>query len=277
MRIVILAIIINLIILSPVPAAEVLTIGGTGSALGTMKLLASAFEKIHPGTEVNVLKSLGSSGGIKAVAKGAIDIGLSSRLIREDERSEDLQVDKYSMSPLAIITNKDVNIQDISTEQLVSAFRGKTSTWPDGHRIRPIMRPATEIDIFIIKKISLEMRKAVEFAYSRKGLFTAVTDQECISTVERVPGAFGFSTLAQIISEKRRVNVLAFNGITPSVQSLSDFTYHLFRSYYLVINKRPSIKVRNFLNFIYSSEGRSILEKSGNLVVMPKTLLNHEY
>jgi len=47
--------------------AETLRISGTGVALGGIILLGDAFEAENPGTTIEVLPSLGSSGGIKAL------------------------------------------------------------------------------------------------------------------------------------------------------------------------------------------------------------------
>ena len=62
--------------------AESLKIGGTGGDLGTIKQICKAFQKSHAGVTVDVLPSLGSGGGIKAVLAGAIDIGLNALLVR---------------------------------------------------------------------------------------------------------------------------------------------------------------------------------------------------
>lgn len=66
-----------------------------GCALGTTKLLAAAFEKSHPGVRISVLPSLGTSGSIKAVNQGAIDIGIGGRPMKEDERRLGLHILEY--------------------------------------------------------------------------------------------------------------------------------------------------------------------------------------
>jgi phosphate transport system substrate-binding protein len=64
---------------------ETLIIAGTGSSVGTMRLMAKGFQKKYPNATVEVLPSIGSTGGIKAVREGKIDIGLSSRVLLESD------------------------------------------------------------------------------------------------------------------------------------------------------------------------------------------------
>ncbi len=62
-------------LLSPTAGlATTLKIGGTGAALGTMRILADAFTRKNPDISVEVPGSLDSSGGIKAVIAGALDV-----------------------------------------------------------------------------------------------------------------------------------------------------------------------------------------------------------
>ena len=44
--------------------AETIKMGGTGAAIGTMRILADAYMTGHPGTTIEVLDSLGCGGGI---------------------------------------------------------------------------------------------------------------------------------------------------------------------------------------------------------------------
>ncbi|MBI4850091.1 MAG: substrate-binding domain-containing protein [Nitrospirae bacterium] len=260
----------TLICVQPAYAEEVLKIGGTGNALGPMKLLVAAFEKSHPDVKVEVMPSLGSTGGIRAVSKSAIDMGLSSRLLLDNEDSKNLSIIKYAMTPLLLISNPDVTVTGLNTDDILRIYRGDFNQWPDGKQVRLVLRPAGESDTLAIKGMSPEMSKAVDAALSRQGMLIALTDQDCAALVERVSGSVGFSTLAQIISEKRRVIILPYEGILPSVKSLADGRYPLSKSLYLVIKPGPSVRVREFIAFIFSEEGRRILEESGHLV-MPGT------
>lgn len=248
-------------------AEEVLKMGGVGSVLGSMKLVAEAFEKSNPGIKVQILPSLGSTGGIKAVSNGAIDIGLSGRHLKEDERRQGSVEIEYAKSPLVFVTNKNNKVSGLSIRELVEIYEGKRQNWPDGTRIRLVLRPASDVDTSIIENISPEMSKAVKNALSRPGMIVAITNQESDAVVEKTPGSLGASTLTQVISEKRSLKMLSFNGVAPSVNNLTQGSYPLFKPFFIVTKPNPSASVQKFIDFVRSREGRKILEQTGNVVI----------
>ena len=67
-----LALLISALFLVPAAHGETIKIGGTGMDLGTMRQMAEAFMKANPADKVTVVKSLGSSGGVRALLAGAI-------------------------------------------------------------------------------------------------------------------------------------------------------------------------------------------------------------
>ena len=84
-RLPITVLLLSALSISSLLAEESLRIGGTGAALGTINLLANAYSEINPDTSVEVLPSLGSGGGIKALIGGRIDIALSTRPASKEE------------------------------------------------------------------------------------------------------------------------------------------------------------------------------------------------
>ncbi len=251
-------------------AGEVIKIGGMGSGLEVMKILGDAFEKRYAGTEVQVLPSLGSTGGIRAVAKGAVDIGVSARPLKDDEKKYWLSIQEYAKSPLVVVTRKDTNVSGLSMEDLAKIYDGRMLSWPDGKRIRPVLRPEEDIDSKIIRKMSPEMNRALTAAASREGMLTAVTDQDAAKAIEKTPGSLGFATLAQVITEKLPFNIVRLNGINPSTRALSDGSYKPYKALFLVTGSNPPAKVRNFMEFVGSPDGIKILESSGYVVTIRK-------
>lgn len=249
------------------PAQETIRIGGTGSALGTMKALARAFEMSHPAVTVIVMPSIGSSGAIRAVSKDSLQIGVSGRPLKGDELGLGLSVMEYARTPFVPVVHKGVALSDITTREIVKIYSGETRTWPNGERIRLIMRPASDVDTALLKEISPEMSKAVDAALSREGMLVGLTDQQNAEMLEETPGAFGFSTLALLVTDKPRLKTLSFDGAQPKAHALANGSYPFLKKFFFVTKGVPAAAVRSFIDFVLSSEGRRLLEQTGNVPV----------
>jgi phosphate transport system substrate-binding protein len=243
----------------------VVRVGGAGSGLGAMKFLADVYEKSHPGTKIKILPSLGSSGGITALLHGALDIAISGRGLKPEEQKEGAVAIEYARTPFVFIVNKSVNKADVTTREVEMIFGGQLLKWPDGSRIRLILRPENEADTLLLKTISNNMEQAVTFAQTRPDMIIAVSNQESDDAVAKIPGAFGGSTLTQIETEKRPVKILSFNGIIPSLDSVSGGGYPLVKPLLLVTAPNTPATALSFVKFVRSSQGRAILVKYGAL------------
>jgi len=251
---------------SAVRAGETLTIGGTGSALGAMKILGDAFEKSHPGIKVNILPSLGSSGAMDALSKKAIDVAVVSRELKPAEEAGGLSVIAYGRTPFVFVANKDVRVSGVTTEDVIRIYRGKKKNWTDGKRIRIRMRPAWDTETLILKSISPELSQAVDIALADHEAAIGLTSQDNADNVEKTKGAFGYSTLAQTISEKRHLKVLSYNGITPSPKNLFNKTYGPSVPLIIVTYRNASAAVQKFTHFLLSAKALKIMEDTGHLV-----------
>ena len=205
--------------------AAVVRIGGTGSGLGTMRHLVDAFRETRPQANLVIVPSLGSGGGIKALRAGAIDVAVISRPLKEKERGPDITAVEYARTPLVFAMAVPAVVVDLTVPELVSIYAGERKTWPDGRPLRLVLRPESESDTDIIKSVSPAMSQAVTGALARPGMIMALTDKASADSLETIPGAFGTTTLAQIISEKRPLQALALDGVAPSLQSLAEGKY----------------------------------------------------
>src|ERR1700753_2742204 len=73
-----------------------LRIGGTGMALGAMTTISAAFVASETDAAMEVLPSLGTGGGLAAVAAGAIDLALSARPLTDTDRAKGLMSWAYA-------------------------------------------------------------------------------------------------------------------------------------------------------------------------------------
>ncbi len=242
-------------------------IGGTGGALGTIKQLAARYCKDHPNVKVTVLPSLGSSGGIKAVLAGAIDIGLSARRLNDSEQAASAR--QYGMTPFVFVVQRQAAAAGVTSEEIIDIYNGKKAQWSDGSKIRVVMRPSSEYDFAMLQRISPRMEEAVSRASSRQGMIVEMTDQDNLDAIEKTPGAFGTTTLAQILSENRHVKILTLNGTQPSIDAVRDGRYPYVKTYYFVTKRLSSTGVQDFLTFVHSPAGSEILTRLGYLVPGP--------
>jgi len=246
--------------------AQEIKVGGTGASLGTMQVLAQAYAKTQAHAKITVLPSMGSGGGIKALLAGAIQIAVSSRALTDAEVKSGAVSFEYGRTPFVFATASTNKATGITTQNLVDFYSGKADTWPDGSKLRLVLRPIGDSDSELIKSMSPAMREAKSAAEERKGMVLTATDQETASAIEKTPGALGPATLALLLSEKRALKALALDGATPSAQNLANGSYALFKALRIVTGPKPSPEVQAFIGFIRSNAGREILQETGHWV-----------
>ena len=245
--------------------AETLRITGTGGAIGGMRLLAEAFRKAEPGVEVILPRSIGSSGGIRAAIAGKLDIGLSARPLSAEERAEGGRQTAYARTAFVFAVNPDVNLSDTTLAEVIDIYAGRKTGWEDGTALRLILRPAADTDTITLRKISPEMAHAVERSQKREGLIVATTDQDSADAIERTSGSFGTTTLALVVSEKRRIRMLSLSGVQPTTKSVRDGTYPYTKTFFMVTRQAPSPTAERFIRFVRSPEGKAILSRVGHI------------
>lgn len=248
-------------------APQALRIGGTGLGLALMRRLGDAFERTQPGGRVVVMPSLGSSGGIKALYAGALDIALSARPLKDDERAQGGVAQSFARTLFVVATRRDTQATGMSSGDLVRIYAGETTSWPDGLPIRLILRPAQDSATVLLCGISAEMGHAVEMAQKRRGLVMAGSDQENADMLEALPGSLGTISLGQIVAEERKLRPLALDGITPTLEAVADGSYPYVYPLYLVVcpAHSPMPLATAFLTFLHTPEARTIFAAAGFL------------
>ena len=247
------------------PAQDRLRVTGTGSGTGGMRLLVESFVRANPGVHGEVLPALGSSGGIRAVIDGKIELALSNRMPNDKERGMTaLSNVAYARTPLVIAVHKGLGITAITSDQLAALYGEGKQNFPNGHRARPVLRLSDATDTAIVKSISPAVAAAIDAAASRRGMLDGTTDSDTADLIERTPGAFGPSTLALIESEKRPLTALTIDGVAPTLANLGSGQWKLHKPLYMVWTDKPSAQLQRFVAFVQSAEGRRILAAAGH-------------
>lgn len=245
------------------PAA--LRAGGTGSAIGTMRMVADALGRSRgAGDVLSLVPNLGTSGALKALQAGAIDLAFVARPLKPEEKATGLTSLEYGRSPFVIVTNR-ADLKSLTRARLAELVSGRAPAWPDGQPVRLVLRPRSDGDSALLAAMSPDVARALEAAQARPGMVVAATDQDAADEAERLPGSLGTSTLSLTLSEHRRLALVAIEGVAPSVKTLADGTYPYQKSFFLVTRGAPSGLAKQFVEFVRSREGRAILEANGHV------------
>lgn len=247
-------------------AADVLRLGGSGTLLGPVEVLAEAYKKIHREASIVIVGNLGSSGGVRALLEGAVDIALASRALKPAEKEAGAVAHLLGVTPFVFVVGPGRPETAITEAELVDIYSGARTRWPDGRLIRLALRPPDDSDNATMDALSPAMQRARRAAHARAGMHFAASDQENADYLERTPGALGALGLAVVIAERRQLRPLQLNGVAPSAEALAQGRYPLQKTLYLVVTPAVSPAVRRFLDFVASPKGRALLRSAG---VMP--------
>lgn len=119
---------------SSAPAASTLsgkvTTGGSTSVEKVVGAFIEAFMAENSGVDVTY-DPTGSGAGITGAAEGTLDIGLSSRALKDDEAAGGLTATTFALDGIAIIVNSENTVEDLTLEQIKGLATGEITNWSE--------------------------------------------------------------------------------------------------------------------------------------------------
>ena len=188
--------------------------------------------------------SLGSSGAIKAVPKGALDIGVASRDLTDAERQRNMTATEYARTPAAITVSSKSGVADITREQRADFLTGELGKCPDGLVIRPVLRQPGDDNSRQLRGLSNAIEAALAIAERRQGLPFDVGDQVVAYKLKPIPGAVavhpGYPLLRpSFILQRRHGCHESLPGATPPLCIRHHFFKLQFLAAGLLARKQP--------------------------------------
>jgi len=265
LRSIILAFGLWLMLVVPVWAMEPIVVGGSGADLETFRILAGEFSKQNPTYNIKVIPSIGSSGAVRGVATGRVDLGLMSRPLKGKERERGLTVIHYADTALVYVVAKGHHVKQVDTDTLKEIYTGGSNT----HGLRPVLRPKLDSDTLVLEEKLPGIRDALAQAYSRKGVPIGTSDQASINILLKSEDVITTSTLSLVMSEKPAVQVLSLDGVSPNASTLSNGTYPLIKKLFMLHDGKLTGFKSRFIDFILSDKGADILARTGHVPMKP--------
>ncbi|MDE6182754.1 MAG: phosphate ABC transporter substrate-binding protein [Eubacteriales bacterium] len=244
-------------------------ISGTITMNGStsMEKLSNSLNEVFQSKYPNVLPTVqftGSSAGIESVINKTVDIGNSSRALKDEEKEKGIVENIVAIDGIAVIVEPTNTVTDITKEQLINIYNGTITNWSElGGEDQGI--------VVIGREPGSGTRSAFEEILDLKD--AAMYAQEIDSTgavvgkVSSIPGAIGYVSL-DVINDT--VLAVSIDGAEPSSENIKSGAYTLSRPFVMATNgeiSEQSPQVQEFFNFIYSEEGKAIIEKVGLITV----------
>jgi phosphate transport system substrate-binding protein len=249
------------------PQGPDLHLAGSGSNLVLTRALAAAFRVQHPEARLVVHDSIGSTGAVRAVADGAIRIGLIARPLREDERALNLDVTPYARVPIIFLAHPDVRDRDITRPELVQSLRGERNAWRDGTPLVWLLRERGDAGTEIAAHHIEGLLQAHEEALATHRFRVLFHDDDMARGILGVRGALGISDLPAARAHTPTAPILTLDGVAATCENVRLGRYPLFKDLAFVTRGEVDATSRAFLVFASSPEGRAIIEAGGGIAL----------
>lgn len=244
-------------------AAQTLNVGGSGGALGLLREAGVTFREAT-GIQVVVMPSLGTQGGLRALADGKIDLAVIGRELNEAEAARGLRQVLVVRTPYGFATSLP-NPPSLAAEVFAAYLREPRMKWPDGTPVRAVLRPATESDYVHMFAGFPGTDDAIATLRQRADIPVASSDQENLDLAESIPGSLVGTTLVQVVTERRSLQFVPVNGIRPGVEAFEAGVYPRVKPFFFIARATQAAAVDPFLAFLRSGDGQAILRRSGIL------------
>ena len=235
--------------------------GGSTSMKNVIAALTEGFAEVEPGVTVSY-DPTGSGAGITGAADKTLDIGLSSRSLKDDEKA-DVDGATIALDGIAIIVNNTSKVEDLTVDQLKQMFTGEITNWSevggyDGEIVL-IGREAGSGTRDGFESI-VDVKDSCKYAQE----LTATG--AVISAVEANPLAIGYASLSAVGDTVKMVTV---GGVECSEETVKDGSYEVQRPFVFVTNKSVALseQAQAFFDFATSADAADLIRTAGAVPV----------
>ena len=235
--------------------------GGSTSMKNVIAALTEGFAEVEPDVTVSY-DPTGSGAGITGATDKTLDIGLSSRALKDDEKA-DVDGTTIALDGIAIIVNNASKVEDLTVDQLKQMFTGEITNWSevggDDGEIVLIGREAGSGTRDGFESI-VDVKDSCKYAQE----LTATG--AVISAVEANPLAIGYASLSAVGDTVKMVTV---GGVECSEETVKDGSYEVQRPFVFVTNKSVTLseQAQAFFDFATSADAADLIRTAGAVPV----------
>ena len=234
------------------------TTGGSTSVEKVVGAFIEAFMQANPDVDVTY-DPTGSGAGITGASEGTLDIGLSSRALKDEETAQGLTGTTFALDGIAIIVNNENTVEDLTVEQIAGIYTGEITNWSEvGGEDAEIVVIGREAGSGT--RSGFEEITGTEDACQYRQELTSTGD--VITAVSQNPGAIGYASLASV---KDTVKAVKVDGVAPSEDTVKDESYKIQRPFVLATQTGVELNpvAQAFFDYITSADANEIIVAAG--------------
>ena len=239
------------------------TMAGSTSMEKLANALSESFMAEYPGVTVNA-EFTGSGAGIESLIAGSVDIGNSSRSLKDEEKSQGAVENVVAIDGIGVIVDPDNGLDGLTKEQLVDIYTGNISNWSElGGTDEPIVVVGREAGSGTRDGFESILDVKDTCAYANELDSTGAV----IAKVASTPGAIGYASFGDLNDS---VKTLALDEVTPSIETIKDGSYILQRPFVMATMGEVSEQneaVQALFVYLKSDAGKQIVESVGLVTV----------
>lgn len=235
------------------------SMAGSTSMEKLANAVAESFMAKYPGVIVTA-EFTGSSAGIEAVTAGSVDIGNSSRALKDEEKAAGVIENIVAIDGIAVVVDPANTVADLTKDQLISIYTGETKNWSElGGEDAPIVVVGREAGSGTRGAFEELLKIEDACAYASELDSTGAV----IAKVAATPGAIGYVSLDAI---DNTVVAVSLEGVEATAENIKAGNYFLSRPFVMATKgeiSEQSEAVQALFEYLASEEGKEIIAGVG--------------
>ena len=236
-----------------------ISLAGSTSMEKLCEALSESFMEANPSVTVTT-EYTGSGAGLESLAAGSIDIGNSSRHLKEEELATGAVENVVAIDGIAVITNTSNTVTDLTTDDLAKIYKGEITNWSElggaDEAIVVIGREAGSGTRAAFEEL-LEIEDACQYAQELDSTGAV------LAKVASTSGTIGYVSL-DVVDDT--VIGMSLNGVEPTEENILAGDYLLSRPFVMAtmgeISEQNEL-VQAWFDYIASEDGKNVISSVG--------------